>query len=150
MAGSFITVRAYGSGEINSLLSRIARAGTDLEPAFAEIGEYLIEATQERFKLELAPNGEQWEPLAPETLARKGGEDRILQQSGTMRDLLTYQIAGRVLTFGSNQEYAATHQFGREEDGIPARPFLGLTTGPWRDADEIVEILRDHLKDAIA
>ena len=72
MAGSFITVRAYGSGEINALLSRIARAGTDLEPAFAEIGEYLIEATQERFKLELAPNGEQWEPLAPETLARKG------------------------------------------------------------------------------
>lgn len=90
MAGSFITVRAYGSGEINALLSRIARAGTDLEPAFAEIGEYLIETTQERFKLELAPNGEQWEPLAPETLARKGGEDRILQQSGTMRDLLTY------------------------------------------------------------
>ncbi|MEC8230216.1 MAG: phage virion morphogenesis protein [Pseudomonadota bacterium] len=149
MAGSFITVRAYGSGEINALLTRIARAGTDLEPAFEEIGDYLIRATEERFKLELAPNGEQWEPLAPETLARKAGEDRILQQSGILRDQLNYQITGKTLTFGSNQEYAATHQFGREEDGIPARPFLGLTTGPWRDEDEIVEILQGHLLDAI-
>ncbi|WP_278385111.1 phage virion morphogenesis protein, partial [Alteromonas mediterranea] len=60
------------------------------------------------------------------------------------------QITGRTLTFGSNQEYAATHQFGREEDGIPARPFLGLTTGPWSDEDKIIELLQGHLKDAIA
>ena len=149
MAGSFITVRANGSAAIKKLLNNIIDAGNNLEPAFAEIGEYLIEATQERFKLEIGPNGEPWEPLAPETLARKKGEDRILQHSGTLRDQLNYQISGRTLTFGSNQEYAATHQFGREDDGIPARPFLGLTKSPWDDKDEIVEILQDHLKDAI-
>ena len=131
------------------MLGRLIHAGQNLEPAFAEIGEYLIESTQERFKLEVAPNGELWAPLAPETLARKGGDDRILQQSGIMRDTLNYQIAGKTLTFGSNQEYAATHQFGREDDGIPARPFIGLTTGPWNDADEIIAILQDHLQDAI-
>ena len=149
MAGSFITVRAYGSGEVNRMLGRLIHAGQNLEPAFAEIGEYLIESTQERFKLEVAPNGELWAPLAPETLARKGGDDRILQQSGIMRDTLNYQIAGKTLTFGSNQEYAPTHQFGREDDGIPARPLIGLTTGPWNDADEIIAILQDHLLDAI-
>ena len=149
MAGSFITVRAYGSGEVNRMLGRLIHAGQNLEPAFAEIGEYLIESTQERFKLEVAPNGELWAPLAPETLARKGGDDRILQQSGIMRDTLNYQIAGKTLPVGSNQEYAATHQFGREDDGIPARPFIGLTTGPWNDADEIIAILQDHLQDAI-
>ena len=54
-----------------------------------------------------------------------------------MRDLLTYQIAERALTFGSNREFATTPQFVREEDNIPARPFLELTTGPQNDASEI-------------
>lgn len=149
MAGSFITVRAYGSGEVNRMLGRIIQAGVNLEPAFRKIGDRLIEVTQDRFQLEIAPNGELWEPLAPETIARKGGDDRILRKTDRMVGELNYQIAGKTLTFGSNQEYAATHQFGREDDGIPARPFIGLTTGPWSDADEIVEILQDHLKDAI-
>lgn len=39
-------------------------------------------------------------------------------------------------------EYAATHQFGREGDGIPARPFLGLAQF---ERVEILDILRDHL-----
>ena len=149
MAGSFITVRAYGSGEVNRMLGRIIQAGVNLEPAFRKIGDRLIEVTQDRFQLEIAPNGELWEPLAPETIARKGGDDRILRKTDRMVGELNYQIAGKTLTFGSNQEYAATHQFGREDDGIPARPFIGLTTGPWSDADEIVAILQDHLKDAI-
>lgn len=51
MVNSFIMVRAYGCGEINALLSLIPRARMALEPAIAEIGEYLIVATQQPFKL---------------------------------------------------------------------------------------------------
>lgn len=148
MAGSFITIRSYGLQPARALLAQLIRKGQNLEPAFAEIGEYLLESHQERFALEVAPDGTPWEPLSPKTL-RKKKDDRILQESGTLRDSLAYQIGSRELLFGTGLEYGATHQFGREDDGIPARPFLGLATGQWNDADEIVAILQDYLSDAI-
>lgn len=147
MAGVKLEIETTGIDRLSRYLKNAIDQGTNLEPAFAEIGEYLIESHQERFKLEVAPDGELWEPLAPATLKQKGGETRILQESGTMRDTLSYRISGNELLFGSNQEYAATHQFGREGDGIPARPFIGLSTGYFNDEDEIVSILKDHLED---
>ena len=64
-------------------------------------------------------------------------------------DTLAYQVSNDHLEFGTNLEYSATHQFGRDADGIPARPFLGLSDGVWNDEVEIVEILQSHLADAI-
>jgi phage virion morphogenesis protein len=146
MAGNFISVELTGEKRLIKVLDKFIKQGQSLEPAFAEIGEYLLESHQERFKLEVAPDGTPWEPLAPKTL-RKKDDDRILQQSGTMRDTLAYQISGDQLTFGTNMIYGATHQFGREADGIPARPFIGLATGQWNDEDEILDILKSHLLD---
>jgi phage virion morphogenesis protein len=146
MAGSFIAVELIGEKPLLNLLNQYIKKGQSLEPALVDIGEYLIESHQERFKLEVAPDGSPWEPLAPRTIAKKGN-DRILQDQGTMRDLLTYQISGDQLSFGTNLIYAATHQFGREADGISPRPFIGLATGQWNDSDEIVTILQSHLQD---
>jgi phage virion morphogenesis protein len=148
MAGSFIAVELTGEKPLIALLDKFIKQGQSLEPALADIGEYLIESHQERFKLEVAPDGTPWEPLAPRTIAKKGN-NRILQDQGTMRDLLAYQISGDQLTFGTNLIYGATHQFGREADGIPARPFIGLATGQWNDSDEIVAILQSHLQNEI-
>jgi phage virion morphogenesis protein len=149
MAGEFISVKVSGEKEIAKLLRKLIDRGQSLEPAFAEIGEYLIESHQERFKLEVAPDGTPWEPLSPRTISAKDGDDRILQQSGILRDTLTYQILGDELQFGTDKEYSATHHFGREADGIPARPHIGLATGQWDDLDEITEILQSHLLDNI-
>lgn len=145
MAGSFIKVELTNEKPLINLLESYIKQGQSLEPALASIGEYLIESHQERFKLEVAPDGTPWEPLSPKTVKQKGGDDRILQDSETMRDQLAYQLGSDELSFGSNLEYAATHQFGREADGIDARPFIGLATGQWNDADEIILILKDHL-----
>lgn len=147
MAGSFIKVELTNEKPLLNLLTSYIKQGQSLEPALAEIGEYLIESHQERFKLEVAPDGTPWEPLSPKTITHKNGDDRILQASDTMRDQLAYQLGSNELEFGSNLEYAATHQFGREEDGIVARPFIGLATGQWNDVDEIVLILQDHLSE---
>jgi phage virion morphogenesis protein len=148
MAGSFIELKVTGEKQIATLLNKFIKQGQNLEPALAEIGEYLIESHQARFKLEVAPDGTPWDPLAPKTIKRKGHAD-ILQDQGTLRDTLTYQLGTNELDFGTNLEYAATHQFGREADGIPARPFLGLATGQWNDKDEILDILQSHLLKAI-
>ncbi|MBN26267.1 MAG: phage virion morphogenesis protein [Alteromonadaceae bacterium] len=147
MAGSFIKVELTNEKPLINLLTSYIKQGQSLEPALAEIGEYLIESHQERFQLEVEPDGTPWEPLSPKTIKQKGGDDRILQSSDTMRDQLAYQLSGNELEFGSNLEYAATHQFGREADGIVARPFIGLATGQWNDVDEIVAILQGHLSE---
>ena len=41
---------------------------------------------------------------------------------------------------GTDSVYAATHQYGRDEANIPARPFLGLSS---TDRREITAIIRD-------
>ena len=145
MAGVNLAAQLSGVSELVDTLNQLMNKTRDLQPALSQVGEYLLESHQSRFQLEVAPDGTPWAPLSPETLARKKGEDRILQDHGTLRDTLSYEATASELLFGSNLEYAATHQFGREEDGIVARPFIGITDGPWQDSVEILGILRDHL-----
>ncbi|WDE07285.1 phage virion morphogenesis protein [Thalassomonas viridans] len=140
MAGSFASVDVRGGETIAKKINRLINQSGDLEPAFREIGEFLLETHQQRFIDMQAPEGEPWEPLAPQTLKKKKRQDRILTESGTLADTLNYQLSDNQLMFGSDKEYAATHQFGRDE--IPARPFLGLA--PF-EQDEIIDILSDHL-----
>ena len=142
MAGSFISIDVRGQAQIAKALNRLLKQGSDLAPAFRDIGEYLLESTQQRFVDMQAPDGKPWEPLAPETLAKKTRTDKILPESGTLADTLNYQLGNNQLMLGSNLDYAATHQFGRDEAGIPARPFLGVA--PFEKI-EILDILRDHL-----
>lgn len=123
--------------------ARLARAGLDMEPVFWDIGEYLLRSHEFRFQLEIAPDGTPWAPLAPRTVRRKG-HDRILTQDGFLRRLVA-QPGPDELLFGTNRIYGATHQFGDEDRGIPARPFIGLSGD---DRAEIRDLVNDYLADA--
>ena len=145
MAGNFVSVDLLGEEAIPKELNRILARGLDLDPAFYEVGEYFLESTQDRMSREESPDGKAWEPLSVNTLEQKdltNQSGKILRGYGTLADLLSYQINGNQLMFGSNMEYAATHQFGRDSANIPARPFLGINN---EDESEIVAILRSHL-----
>ncbi|MBL4832166.1 MAG: phage virion morphogenesis protein [Aliivibrio sp.] len=145
MAGSFIQVEVKGAGAISKTLNKLLRQSNDLSPAFRDIGEYLLESTQQRFIDQQAPDGTPWDPVSPKTLKKKKRQDRVLTETGTLADTLNYQLGANQLQLGSNMEYAATHQFGREADGIVARPFLGIA--PF-EQKEILAILQDHLMSA--
>ncbi|WP_166838699.1 phage virion morphogenesis protein [Rheinheimera pleomorphica] len=149
MAGSNISIDAGGANAIADVITQLVQQGRNLKPALSQIGEYLVEATQDRFQLEVAPDGSLWDPLAPETTRRKNGDTRILRQSSTLVDTILYDVNDDQLLVGSNMEYAATHQFGREDDGIVAREWLGLTTGPWNDEVAIMDILYDHFSQGL-
>lgn len=151
MAGSFIKINVVGEGVINKALNKLLRQGSELNPVLAEIGEYLVDSTKERFDDQQAPNGTPWEELSPLTLSRKPSGKKILSgESGSLRDNINYQITGNTLQVGSNEEYAAMQQFGGTTSSrsmfpnqeIPARPFLGVA--PF-ERKEILAILRDHL-----
>jgi phage virion morphogenesis protein len=146
VAGVNLSAQLTGVSELVDTLNQLMTKTRNLQPALAQVGEYLLESHQARFQLEVAPDGTPWAPLAPETLVRKKGEDRILQEQGTLRDTLSYDASTTELIFGSNLEYAATHQFGRENEGIEARPFIGIVDGPWQDNVEILSILREYLE----
>ena len=145
MAGSFVSIAVSGEEKIAKAFNRLISQSDDLNPAFRDIGEYMLEVTQDRMSNERGPDGQAWEPLSINTIENKslsGQSDKILRGYGTLADLLNYQINGNQLTFGSNMEYAATHQFGRAKANIPARPFLGVSQS---DEVEVLDILRSHL-----
>lgn len=145
MAGARIEIH-WEYSEALSVINAMAAAGRDLEPAWREIGEYLDLAHRLRWDSQVAPDGTPWEPLDPKTIEskrRRGLPDDILVEHGYLRDLLRYETTAAELLFGSDRVYGATHQFGRPDAGIPARPWLGTSE---EDDDEILVILQRHLE----
>lgn len=148
----------------------------DFTVPLQRMGQRLVRSTSENFKNEQSPDGEPWKPLAGITKAlrrrgKKDGEPKILQDSGRLRNSITSQVTMNVdktsLEFGTNVEYAKTHQFGgpstinvKKKSGkygkrpfataytktiqVPARPFLGV-----KEADKEVfkKILKDWYKE---
>jgi len=140
MAGANIQIQV-DDAQLLAALDNLIKAGTNMTPMFADIGEHLLLSHAERFDRQVDPDGVPWEPLSDAYQARKPkNADKILVLDDYLRGLLAYNPHADELEFGSNRVYAATHQFGDESRGIPARPFLGVSD---EDGDEIIQILRD-------
>lgn len=148
MAGASLGISVeIDDREVLQAIQRLQDAGGNLQGAFADIGEYLLISHRERWDRQVSPEGEPWAPLAPQTIKRKKkNRDKVLVLEGDLRDLLRYQDSPDSLEFGTDRIYGASHQFGREEAGIPARPFLGISD---EDRVGILDILRDHLEEAL-
>jgi phage virion morphogenesis protein len=144
MAGVGVSVDVQDR-ELGQLLARLHRQSADLSEPFADIGEYLLQAHDDRFAAQESPDGTPWAPLSPGYLARKPkNQDKILVLDGILADTLGYNADPTELTFGTNRIYGATHHFGDPERGIPERPWLGLSDD---DQAEVLDILSDHLAD---
>ena len=136
MAGARLKLKIEGLGGVRRRLSELA-------PALNEIGEVLLNSTRERFRSRKAPDGTPWAPLSEAYAARKPkNRGMILVLEGQLMKTLNYEADRDGLLFGSPEVYAGTHQFGRAESNIPARPFLGLTA---EDEAAIADILADYL-----
>jgi phage virion morphogenesis protein len=147
MAGAAIAINVeINDREVVAALRRLLSAGADMEPVFRVIGERLLINTRSRFARQESPEGVAWAPLSPAYRARKKrNQDKILTARGYLHDTLRYQASATGVELGTDRIYGATHQFGR--DGIPARPFLGLSGG---DRQDILSIVSDHLRRAIS
>jgi phage virion morphogenesis protein len=145
MAGTHQTIAIdIDERPVIDALNQLLRRTGDLEPAFRDIGEYLLISTRERFAAEQSPAGQPWAPLKPDYQARKPkNADKILVLEGYLENTLRYQTSPTELTFGSDRVYAAAQQYGRPEIDLPARPFLGLSVD---DEREVLAILEEHLR----
>lgn len=144
MAGASVSID-IDDEEVVAVLRQLQEKTEDLSEAFADIGEYLLDSHKDRFDQQTAPDGTPWAPLSPAYKKRKKkNADQILLLEGHLKTTLRYQASATDLLLGTNRIQGATHQFGDDERGIPARPFLGLSDD---DRDEVVAILGEFLLD---
>ena len=111
----------FETSELRHALAKRKRRAEHLRPALTEIGEYLLEATEDRFKDQEDPAGRPWAPLSPGYKKRKRRQqDLILVLDGYLKGTLAKRVSAARLEISSNRVYAATHQLG-DERNIPAR-----------------------------
>jgi len=145
---------------ITAALSNLAAAGRDLSPALRDIGEYMLNATKERFAAGEAPDGTPWAENKPSTLAKKKGDKPLIGESKRLSNEISYALTGEGVEIGTSLEYAAVQQFGADQGefgntsrgapipwgDIPARPFLGINAD---DEHEILAIIGEHILGAV-
>lgn len=124
MAGSFVIVDRIDDRDVLRVLKRLEEKSGNLRPAFVNMGEYLVNSTQDRFDAQQDPEGNPWAPLQPKTKDKKK-IDKILTESSRLRNSVIYAAQKNSLRVGTNDIKAAAHQFGLQESvTIPAHKSL--------------------------
>ncbi|MDD3770489.1 MAG: phage virion morphogenesis protein [Sulfuricurvum sp.] len=152
------------SADVMGAIEQLHRKIGNLSEPMGDIGNYLMNMTEESFDNERSPDGEAWHPLAESTLRYKAkyGGHKILQSkdSNTVRSLShdasdTSVIVGVNAYSSKGYEYPIAHQFGTDKAGrsksvrIEARPFFPIT----QDGElvdnvkvEVLEIIMGYLE----
>jgi phage virion morphogenesis protein len=124
--------------ELRKFLSDTLGHVTNLRPFYADVGEHLLNSTEDRFDSQTSPHGAAWANLSPATIAsrsHKGDEGglTILRHHGHLAGSFNYEANSDQVQIGTPSVYGAIHHFGgkagrgRSVD-IPARPILGLSS----------------------
>ena len=149
----------------------IAAGLTDMSDVMNDIGRFLVASTKRRFDDTEAPDGSQWAPRSPVTLAiyarEKAKFGPVLHKSGVLRQSINHSYGPDEVTVGTNVIQAAVMQFGaaqgafgasigKDKKGrdhfhsipfgnIPARPFIGLSDS---DRTGVLDIIGEWLERA--
>ncbi len=131
-------------------VSSISVVGVDR--ATKAIADYLRGVALTSFSSESTPNGKQWTALNPSYAKRKKNRQKILQDTGQLKDSVFVQALGNEVIFRTNRpvkggyELGALHQFGTRK--MPARPFFPIDQAGilyQDDAEEIIGLIQDSL-----
>lgn len=140
------------SSAVHQELAGVRRRLADMTPLMRELAGILEASSQEAFEDEADPaSGLSWRELSDEYIdtprsqgGRGGAEHPILQLNGYLAKLTT-DYGPTWAAVGSNEPYAAIHQFGGLPSmapgpaAIPARPYLGLSAPYEREVLESAE-----------
>lgn len=131
--------------EINEALKKLTG---DTAPLMASIAQVLVSSADQAFEDEQDPvTGLPWQPLSEAYAAKKAAEgysSKILEKHGLLNKIQSESSEKEAIA-GSNMVYAAAHNLGYEEGGIPARRFLGIDEIA---EEEILDVIKAHYKTA--
>lgn len=131
--------------------------GTNLSGLMADIGELLLESTQDRFRTGISPKGVKWAKI-------KHRAGSPLLDTGRMRDDIHPRSGSDFVEIRASAKQAKWHQFGTDpyiirpkgkkalawpggpgprkvvhHPGIIARPFIGLSRTDRRQIDDLAK-----------
>lgn len=151
----------YDTDTLDPLLAALLEATGDMTEFMQDAGELLLSATKDRVQAGEQPDGAQFAPRSPVTLARYAklglSFGAPLNVTGEMRQHLHYEAGTDSVEFGSNAIQAAVMQFGASKGefgqaangsslpwgDIPARPFIGISD---EDQSNLALELEEHLE----
>ncbi|MDE2667550.1 MAG: phage virion morphogenesis protein [Acidobacteriota bacterium] len=141
MAGVLLKLDTKETDWLSSRLRETAAKFNNLQDLMEEIGEHLVSSTLLRFERADSPEGTPWAPWSEAYAAKREG-GAMLMDSERLAGSITYQAGPEQVEVGSNVIYAAIHQAGGEDVGIPipARPYLGISPD---EEIEVLEIISD-------
>ena len=140
-AGVDLTVEldARVLAEIDRVFARLGSDG--VQDIALSVGALVERQTKDRITTEkTAPDGTPWAPWSGAyAKTRNTGQSRansLLIDSMNLLGSIQDYTTGDTVKVGSRTPYSAIHQFGGR--GIPARPWLGLSTDNRREIEELV------------
>jgi len=163
MIGAGVEIRVEGGTALAQRLTAVAAKLTAPVDLYTEIGNMLVQSTQQRFEDGVTPAGSPW----PKSIRALLSGGKTLKNSGDLRNGISREADGTGLIVGTNVLYAAVHQFGavirakkaralafsiggktifKKSVRIPARPFLGISK---EDEAEIEQISKQFLSDQL-
>lgn len=139
-----MSVAVEPSVRIDRRLAELRNEVASAFPALLDaVGAEIASQTQRRIREErTGPDGEKWPPWSKRYAGeRKGRGGDLLFRDGHLDDSIQHFVrhGSDEVVVGSTMVYAATHQFGAPDRGIPARPFLGLSPANEDDLEAIIE-----------
>lgn len=142
---------------INTVVGKLKTRYSNLTPILEQIAALIQSAIDDNFDqrgrwdgtgTDIFSGGDQrWEPLAESTEKKysKLGYELVptLRRTGILQSSIEVRPYGKSsILISSNLEYAAVHQFGFKNSGIPKRPFVTLTQD---DVEQIIKRLVSFL-----
>ena len=136
-----IEIEINNAQQIASILDKLANAAQDRTPLMRSIAGTMESAVLQNFDVGGRPK---W-------LGLKYRQSTPLVDTENLMNSITSYYDNNVAEVGTNEPYAAIHQFGgkagrgRKVD-IPARPFLVLTP---QDEDDILEDVQAYFRSVV-
>jgi len=146
-------IRLFGADQVRARMLRGAARATNMKPANQKIADDMMRVIDATFKSQGRRYGGSWTHLDPDTIRakrRRGLNPRILIARGRLMNAFTKRrsrnqvlvVTRDSVELGTTLPYAGTHQFGDDDRGIPARPFISFHE---RDVARWAKICEDEL-----
>jgi len=143
VSGAAISVNLLEDKRLARRIDRLAEL--PLLPLLESIGAEVVSQTQRRIAVDKAsPSGQAWPEWSAEYAETRHSGQSLLQGENHLVNSMTFQTMGDSVLVGSPLVYAATHQYGDEDRGIPQREYLGLEGV---DLDDVVGLIEDYLEE---
>ena len=113
-----------------------------------QVGGLVESQTRRRLEeTKTAPDGTPWADWTDAYKKSRHSGHSVLDSDGSLIDSITFIVGSNEVSVGSNLIYAATHQYGREDDGIVARPYLGISPD---DESEILDTINGFINEVLS